>query len=445
METPIYDFLKQYSESGTVRFHMPGHKGRCPHPALSAISAYDLTEIEGADSLFEADGIIEQAERNASALFHTQETMFLTGGSTLGIQTMLSSVLHPGDAVIAARNAHRAFINTCALLDLSVCWVLPNSRDAFGVSGAISPESLEAAFAQCPDAKAVYVTSPDYMGWMSDIEALSAVCRRHGVPLLVDNAHGAHLAFGTKNRHPIALGASMCCDSAHKTLPVFTGGAYVHTAPGFFVTKQEMRKNASLFGSTSPSYLIMMSLDLCNDYLERYANADFAALEKKVRSVRDACAEASFLPQEGICDDTKITLDASHVGMSGGELADHFRSHGIECEYAGERHVVFMVSPQNPDSDFECFLSAVRAVQKRFVHTAETVCFALPAAVMAPRTAMFSKKECVPIEAAVGRIAAETRISCPPGVPVIVAGEKIDDTTQKILKNSGVSSINVVK
>lgn len=237
----------------------------------------------------------------------------------------------------------------------------------------------------------------------------------------------------------------MCCDSAHKTLPVFTGGAYVHTAPGFFVTKQEMRKNASLFGSTSPSYLIMMSLDLCNDYLERYANADFAALEKKVRSVRDACAEASFLPQEGICDDTKITLDASHVGMSGGELADHFRSHGIECEYAGERHVVFMVSPQNPDSDFECFLSAVRAVQKRFVHTAETVCFALPAAVMAPRTAMFSKKECVPIEAAVGRIAAETRISCPPGVPVIVAGEKIDDTTQKILKNSGVSSINVVK
>ena len=445
METPIYDFLKQYSESGTVRFHMPGHKGRCPHAALSAISAYDLTEIEGADSLFEANGIIERAEQNAASLFHAQETMFLTGGSTLGIQTMLSSVLGPGDTVIAARNAHRAFINTCALLDLCVCWVLPSSRDAFGVSGSVSPESLEEAFLRCPNARAAYVTSPDYMGWMSDISALSEVCRRHDAVLLVDNAHGAHLAFGTENRHPIALGAAMCCDSAHKTLPVLTGGAYVHTAPGFFVSKQEMRKNAALFGSTSPSYLVMMSLDLCNDYLERHANADFSALEKRVQNIRNACADVGFLPQEGICDSTKITLDASHVGMNGVKLAEHFRSYGIECEYAGERHVVFMVSPQNTPSDFDRFLKAVRAVKSQPVHAENPIQFTLPEAVMTPRKAMFSPQECVSIELAKGRIAAETRISCPPGVPVIVAGEKIDDTTQKILKNSGVSSINVVK
>ena len=405
MKTPVYDFLKQYAESGMVRLHMPGHKGKLPYEMLREISQYDITEIAGADSLFEADGILAQSEENAAMLYQTGTTCFLAGGSTLGIQTMLACTCLPGDTVIAARNAHKAFINTCALLDLRVRWILPDCRDSFGVSGTVTPEQVEAALSK-GGARAVYITSPDYMGYMSDVKALAEVCRRYGVPLLVDNAHGAHLKFVAEDRHPISLGASMCCDSAHKTLPVLTGGAYLHIAKGIPVSKETAKEKAALFGSTSPSYLILLSLDLY--------------------------------------DDTKLTLDGADHGLSGAELAEHFRRMGVECEYAGERHVVFMLSPQNTAEDFSRFKEALLCApygSRSFV----TPDFVLPALAMTPRKAAFAPAERIRVEGACGRIAAQTRITCPPGVPIVTAGERIDKFTIKFLKNSGISFINVVK
>lgn len=443
METPVCDFLRQYAESGTVRLHMPGHKGRLPHEMLGEISQYDITEIAGADSLFEAGGILAQSEENAAALYQTGTTCFLAGGSTSGIQTMLACTCSPGDTVIAARNAHKAFINTCALLDLNVRWILPACRDSFGVSGTVESEQVEAALSE-GGAKAVYVTSPDYMGYMSDVKALAEVCRRHGIPLLVDNAHGAHLKFGPEDRHPITLGAAMCCDSAHKTLPVLTGGAYLHIAKDFPVSKETAKEKAALFASTSPSYLILLSLDLCNAYLAERGKADFTKLSETADSLRRTAQEAGFSVQKGLYDDTKLTLDGADHGLSGAYLAEHFRQMGIECEYAGERHVVFMLSPQNTAEDFSHFKEALLCApygSRSFV----TPDFALPACAMTPRRAAFAPAERVRIEEAGGRIAAQTRITCPPGVPLVVAGERIDKFTINFLKNSGISFINVVK
>lgn len=443
MKTPVYDFLKQYAESGMVRLHMPGHKGKLPYEMLREISQYDITEIAGADSLFEADGILAQSEENAAMLYQTGTTCFLAGGSTLGIQTMLVCTCSPGDTVIAARNAHKAFINTCALLDLRVRWILPDCRDSFGVSGTVTPEQVEAALSK-GEARAVYITSPDYMGYMSDVKALAEVCRRYGVPLLVDNAHGAHLKFVAEDRHPISLGASMCCDSAHKTLPVLTGGAYLHIAKGIPVSKETAKEKAALFGSTSPSYLILLSLDLCNAYLAERGKADFTKLSETSAVLRRSAREAGFSVQKGLYDDTKLTLDGADHGLSGAELAEHFRRMGVECEYAGERHVVFMLSPQNTAEDFSRFKEALLCAPyggRQFV----TPDFVLPALAMTPRKAAFAPAERIRVEGACGRIAAQTRITCPPGVPIVTAGERIDKFTIKFLKNSGISFINVVK
>ena len=226
METPLYDFLKRYAAGNTVRLHMPGHKGHHPDSALQEMARYDITEIAGADSLFEAEGVIREAERNTAALYETGDTCFLAGGSTLGIQTMLACCCMPGDTVLAARNAHKAFINTCALLDLNVQWLLPNSRDSFGVSGTVDAQQVREALAQ-GGIKAVYITSPDYMGFMSDIKAIADVCREYGleervIPCDYDFNMGLTATEELLRRFPDVDGIVACNDmvaiSAYKVL-----------------------------------------------------------------------------------------------------------------------------------------------------------------------------------------------------------------------------------
>lgn len=271
MDTPIYDFLRKYAASGVLRAHMPAHKGREIFPdGLS--SALDITEICGADSLFEASGIIRESERGMAELYGSADTFYSAAGSTLCIQAMLAAMKQEGRKVIAVRNVHRAFLNAAALLDLDVEWVMPDYTDGI-LSGTIGPADIERALAETPNA-CVYLTSPDYTGRMADIRGIAEICRSHGAPLLVDNAHGAHLHFLPESRHPIALGADICCDSAHKMLPALTGAAMLHTSSERYAGV--LRQCMSLFASTSPSYLIMASLDLCRRYISEQIRADIA-------------------------------------------------------------------------------------------------------------------------------------------------------------------------
>ena len=249
MKTPIYDFVTRYKDLRPARFHMPGHKGRGP----LGCEELDLTEIPGADSLYEADGIIAESEANASALFGCP-TFYSTEGSSHCIRAMLQLAKafplggrwHPAspasrmtdeggpDArfrVLAARNVHKTFLSAAALLDLDVVW-LPSAGGSY-LSAQPSPAGLDAALTET-GASAVYLTCPDYLGFLPDLRPLARVCHAHGALLLVDNAHGAYLRFLNPSRHPMDLGADLCCDSAHKTLPVLTGGAYLHVSKKAF-------------------------------------------------------------------------------------------------------------------------------------------------------------------------------------------------------------------
>ena len=261
MTTPIVDFVRRYAQSGTSRLHMPGHKGQ----SLLGFEPWDITEIKGADELYGADGIIAQSEANATRLFGTVHTYYSTEGSSQCIRAMLCLALQAAPrtgkrpVLLAARNAHKALLYAAALLDFDIEWLWPAPEDACAlcscpVSAARLTAALHAMEQQGRKPFGIYVTSPDYLGGVQDIAALAAVCKTFDLPLLVDNAHGAYLRFLPENRHPIALGAAMCCDSGHKTLPVVTGGAYLHLGKNAPIQDETAVRNAlALFGSTSPS------------------------------------------------------------------------------------------------------------------------------------------------------------------------------------------------
>lgn len=431
----VTEFLQQNRQNGVARFYMPGHKGKLK------LDAYDdITEIGGADSLYEAKGIIRQAERRTAELYGSYETVYSAGGTTLCIQGMLAAAQrHYGfRKIAAARNAHIAFVNACALLDLDPVWMMPESKDGFGVSGTLAPSRLEQTLEEDREIGAVYVTSPDYFGVLSDVRGLAEVCRRHGVPLLVDNAHGAHLKVLGKGLHPLEQGAAMCCDGAHKTLPVLTGGAYLHTAAE--ISAEELKAGMALFGSTSPSYLILQSLDACNDFLEIDASAAFGRMIRRLELAKDAARAAGLFVFDS--EPARLSLGGRPKNFQG-SLAEYFRRCRMEYDYAAGGAVVLMPSPFNLARDFDrlelalCQLQAEAAAEEPGLPE-------VPLRAMGLRKAVFQKSESVAVEESLGRVAAQAQIHCPPGVAVVVPGEIIGQNEQRILKNSGIFTVKVV-
>ena len=256
MNTPIIDFLEKYSKNNPARFNMPAHKGK--------ISGYenDITEIVDADNLYDANGIIDESEKNLSSLFNTNFSVYSTEGSSLSIRTMLALIkkiaCERGEKqlVLATRNAHSSFLYGVALLDIDIEWLIEEKTCFFTTNiDEISVEEKLKSMDKMPTA--LFLTSPDYLGNIAPIDKIAKVCKKYGVLLAVDNAHGAYLNFLPNNIHPISLGADMCCDSAHKTLPTLTGGAYLHISKTFnYFTKQDVKNAMKMFASTSPSYLI---------------------------------------------------------------------------------------------------------------------------------------------------------------------------------------------
>ena len=442
METPVYDFLVDYAEKNGLRAHMPGHKGKAPDERLSGLFRLDITEIAGADSLFEAEGIIAQSERNTAALYGSAASAFSAGGSTLCIQAMLAIMKMEGRRIIAARNVHRAFLNAAALLGLDVEWVLPRYSGGI-LSGELALSDVEEALAASDKPACFYVTSPDYTGRLADIAGLAEVCRRHGARLIVDGAHGAHLAFFEKNLHPIALGADMCCDSFHKMLPALTGAAVLHTSREEYapLLKQAM----SLFGSTSPSYLIMASLDLCNRYIAENIRSDIAAALPGIAELKSSFA-GKLLFADG--DPFHITVRAAESGFCGTELADLLRSSGVECEYADDELLILLLAPSGDIGDLRRLRTALEGAvagasprKKR----SRSLNVKLPRMACTIREAAFSASEEITVEEAEGRICASVKVPCPPAVPIAVSGEVIDRDCIEIFRQYGIKTVLVVR
>ncbi|MBQ6877635.1 MAG: aminotransferase class V-fold PLP-dependent enzyme [Oscillospiraceae bacterium] len=426
---PLENALNEYIGKDLSRFHMPGHKGAENFPEYYK---YDITEVEGADSLFEASEAIFETEKRFAKIYGSGASLISAGGSTLCIQGMIATALNPGDKIIIARNCHASAVNTMALLDLEPIWI--NPRDLRGA---------EKAFSENPDAKAVYLTSPDYFGVMSDIEAFAKLAHENGAKLLVDNAHGAHLHFTPIEMHPIALGADMCADSLHKSLPVLTGGALLHLKDGALrgIAKQKMR----LFGSTSPSYLIMQSIDRCAEYLETNAKYDFAMLNGKVANLRYKAFEHGLAPKVRNVEPARLTLSVKSTEMTGEEFGIKLREHGIEPEYVNDEWAVLMASPFNSERDFERVATFIENTFGNGFAAFEERLSQMPEKAMSVRKAVFSETEEIETEKAIGRISARLNLPCPPCIALSVPGEIIDEKIAALLIKYGIEKINVVK
>lgn len=438
MNTPVADFVQRYAKAGTARLHMPGHKGRC----FLGCEPWDITEIHGADALYEAEGILAESEQNAAALFGSQRTCYSTEGSSQCIRAMLYLAVAASGShtVVAARNVHRAFVSAAALLDLEIRWLWPEeSRSLCGCP--ISPAQLEETLHSLPEPPAaVYLTSPDYLGGMAEIPALAQVCHQHGTLLLVDNAHGAYLRFLQPSLHPLDLGADLCCDSAHKTLPVLTGGAYLHLSPTAPAQLAPLAKSAlGLFGSTSPSYLTLASLDLCNRYLAEGYPQRLAEAVERLAELRERLTAAGWRVEPS--DPLRVTVAAPRR-VTGQELAGQLRRQGAECEYADRDFLVLMATPENTPE--ELAQAAAALGQCPGEANPPQLPLARGERACSIRQAAFAPRETVDAAHSLGRVCGLPTVGCPPAIPIAVSGERITPEALALFAYYGIEQVEVL-
>lgn len=447
MNTPICDFVRTYAARNPLRLHMPGHKGTGP----LGVEGLDITEIPGADVLYAPRGVIAESEANAAALFGSARTVYSTEGSSLCIRAMLylarlwAAANGKRPCILAGRNAHKSFLSAAALLDMDVAWLDGEESERGIVSCPVTAAGLTQRLAELPVAPvAVYITSPNYLGERADLPALAAVCHAHGALLLVDNAHGAYLKFMSTSQHPLDLGADLCCDSAHKTLPVLTGGAYLHiakSAPPMLCDAAE--RAMALFASTSPSYLILQSLDALNVRLDCCYVNDVMSTISRLDMLRGALVAEGW-PLVGD-EPLKLTLRTKPRGYTGVEVAALLEQQHIVCEFADPDYIVFMLTSCLPHNACDTLLTALRGLPPRAALTDLPPGLCKSKQILSPREAMLAPSETLRIAQALGRILAAPCVSCPPAVPILVCGEKIDEAAVRAFRYYGVESVEVVR
>ena len=443
-KTPLRDAVRTYIERDAARFHMPGHKGH-GEAEFAGLLPYDITEVEGADSLFQAQGPLLQLEEAFADAYGAKRTLLSTGGATLCIQTMLALACGVGKKLIAGRNIHRSAINTMALLGLDPIWIYPDESAGEWYQGRYTPEAIRAALLEHPDASAVYLTSPDYFGVMSDLAGAAEICRAFDVPLLVDNAHGAHLKFLPERYgapHPIDCGAAMCADSLHKTMPAMTGAALLQIGDSRYAA--DAKRLMSMFGSTSPSYPILLSCETALQYAQSGARAGFSHTARQLEELSAAARAKGIALLEGMHDPAKLTLGFAAAGWDAASFGASLRRHGIEPEYISATACVLMANDRNREEDYRRLAEAIAAFEPRERSAPQPVRLPRPVKAAGVREAAFSTQLTVDVENSVGKIAAGEASPCPPGIPVVMCGERIDEETAAALQAFGIREVSVM-
>lgn len=435
--TPILSALKAHDKLGRSSLHTPGHK--CSGFLPDNLLRLDYTELPDTDALYEASGAILESERMLSSLFGAGRSLISAGGCTLAIQTMLALASQRGKKILMARNSHRSAVAACALLGLEPVWLYPKGICSF--TGRTDPADVSAALRRDPDIAACYITSPTYYGELSDIKSIADICHSFGAWLLVDNAHGSHLAFMREDLHPLHLGADMTACSLHKTLPVLTGGALLNLRDSSLGDRAKAAM--SLFGSTSPSYPIMCSIELCAKYLREGGAEEYARLADTVSELKALAAARGIALPEGECDPLRLTLGTYSVGLTGEAQQRYFEDHGIDCEFCDGSSAVMIFTPFNTPEDIDRVRRAIGEMPVSGSVPPEVPETFEAEQVISVRDAVLSPKETLSVRESVGRIAADIRCPCPPGVPIVMPGERITDEAARAMLLAGIEEVTV--
>lgn len=438
MPTPLYDALKSYAAKNPARYHMPGHKGKfLPVPELMGLAAIDVTELSPTGNLYTAGAPFDEAQRLWAELFGFDYCQFLTGGSTMGIHTGLALCTRPGSRILIDRSCHRAAFHALALLDLEPVWLERPWLRSENLIGPISPEMVEEKLKQHPDVKTVCITSPTYAGALSNIGAISRIVHAYGGKLFVDGAHGAHLPF--LGLDPF-FGADAVVVSAHKTLPAMGQSALLFTAG---LEPDRVRQMASVYGSSSPSYPMMASLDAAREWLAgEEGRHEYRRTACRVAELRQAFPSLCDRPYKGFSlDPCRFTLKVK----DGSSFTRQLEERGVYPEMEDGGHVVFICTAQDSDEDLDQLKQILEEFRSQMGDCEPIPAPPIPERVVSPRTALFAPSRIRPLEECEGETAASQIAPYPPGVPVVAPGERISKKELAYLQKIGYNMLSPVR
>lgn len=429
----LYDRLETYGNSDFYGMHMPGHKRNRQLIRNRIPYELDITEIDGFDDLHHADGIIREAEARAARLYKAETTHFLVNGSTVGILSAILGSTKRGDKILVARNCHKSVYHGIDLNELEPVYVYPVYEDS-GINGEISAQEIKTALEREPEIKAVMIVSPTYDGVVSDIEKIAGIVHEYGIPLIVDEAHGAHFGF-----HPYfpenanRKGADIVIHSVHKTLPALTQTALLHLN-GQIADREKIERYLHMLQSSSPSYILMASIDVCMEFLEKNGQREFEKYVQVLEKVRERLGRLRRLKliETEQYDRSKLVISVQNSEVSSRELSEILREkYHLEMEMTAGNYILAMTSVGDTEEGLDRFASALEEIDTKLKESEREVCFG-----SLPRTRL-----CLKGSEAIGRkngismawgdsaglISMEYAYLYPPGIPLIVPGEQVTE------------------
>lgn len=438
----LYKKLIEYSESDYYPFHMPGHK-RNMKEGVNPYS-YDITEIDGFDNLHDPKGVLRIAMEEAAKFYETDKTYFLINGSTCGLLAAISGVTHRGDQILVARNCHKSVYNAMDLRGLMPIYIYPDYIEKYGISGGISPDDVEKALEENPMIKAVIITSPTYEGVVSDVAKIAEIVHRKRIPFIVDEAHGAHFSMHPQfPKSAVSLGADIIIQSLHKTLPSLTQTALLHIKSNI-VNPKDVEKFLRIYQTTSPSYVLMASIDECIHIIRDDSILLFEAYAKRLEVVAQHVHQLTHLKMVGKeiigrnhvfdFDCSKIVISVRGTSYSGKKLYDEMRNRfHLQLEMASGDYAIAMTSPMDTEEGLLRLFSAMVEIDRDIrvygddLPKEEIIRYQQPKAIVIKSIAQIEecKKETLEINRSAGRVSAEFVYLYPPGIPIIAPGEMI--------------------
>lgn len=453
----LLDFLKRYASSNTLRFHMPGHKGKQENMGFSSyLPGIDITEIDGSDNLHKPQGQIRDSQIRASKLFGSKETLYLVNGSTSGVYTAIMGVLKPGEKALVQRNSHKSVYNGAMLGGIELEYLYPEYSDTLGLTLGVCPDEVEKKLSSDRAIGAVFITSPTYYGIVADLERIAEITHSYGAVLIVDEAHGSHLSFA-EDLPPSAVqsGADIVIQSTHKTLLGYTQSAMLHICTDT-IDVDRIKEMATVHQSTSPSYVLLASLDNAVSYFETRGRDDFKIYLRYLREFRE---EISNLDGVTLLDKTRVDgfyydetrLVFSLEGLGGVELEERLRKKSIELEMSDESYGVAISTVADSQEDLRALFLALEEISDDIGPLASQNMRGhkysrppTPNRILNIRDAFYMDKEKVDLIDSAGRVSGNLVTPYPPGIPILVPGEEISPEMIDYIERLIREDINII-
>ena len=455
---PIVEALLKYKEEDNNYYAMPGHKcGKVYENTeegklfLKNLINFDVTEVDGMDNFHNPKGIIKEAQQELSNYYQSKKSYFLVNGSTEGNMIMIFSVFNEHDKIIVERNCHRSIYNSIVLRKLKPIYIKSKISKSYDAPFSIDKEHLFSIMDKNRDAKGILLTYPNYYGLCSNLEEIINKAKEYNMKILIDSAHGAH--FGVCECLPanaVALGADIVVHSAHKTLPSLTQTSFLHVNCNELIDKVDYY--TSVFSTTSPSYLFMASLDYSRYYLQKYGKSDYEKLITLCNEYRTKINEIGIFHivcQKDLekefncsCHRHKVIIDSTRYiinlprGYNGHKLLDYLKLNKIQGEMSDHRSVILLFGTNNVRQDFERLYEVLKKCDINILEDKHTLPIEseIPITKVLPWEAIDSEKEKCTIDYAMGRICGQAIVPYPPGIPIIMPGELIEEETVKTIK-----------